>query len=238
MKRGGRESSGRCRRLKLRAASEPQEGATSAPPKSLMPASSSRRQDASAPLLPPAAPSEEPAGLSASSASGVRLGGAWMLGPSGPSSRRATATVQSSSERGGQGAVSMAVPFLGTKFCTMSSCRGGRERQGSEWVSTCRFARQGQPQQGAAVACLPSLPPSLTWMCPYRWCRARICSSASTRSRRVSPMPVGSTGGRGREGRQRGEGSSAGSLRAQGRTSAARLSAQQASTQAVCPTHR
>ena len=52
----------------------------------------------------------------------MRLGGACMF-MEGPNSRRATATVHSSSPKGGSGAAAMAVPFLGTKFWTISSCQ-------------------------------------------------------------------------------------------------------------------
>lgn len=55
---------------------------------------------------------------------------AWMLMP-GPSSRRATATLQSSSASGGSGAPAMAVPALARKFCTITSCEQshGRKRR-------------------------------------------------------------------------------------------------------------
>ena len=54
---------------------------------------------------------------------GVRLGGAWIF-MVGPKRRRATATVHSSSVKGGLGRGShWRVPFLGTKFWMMSSCQ-------------------------------------------------------------------------------------------------------------------
>lgn len=77
----------------------------------------------------------------------------------GPSSRRATATVHSSSPSGGSGAAAMAVPCLATKFCTITSCAvlSGARVQGRPLQQLQCGAAKGQ-----ASIQLPMCPVRLT----------------------------------------------------------------------------